>query len=211
MASTNGDWRWDLFERFLPHVVLLRIAAIKGPLPSMADATIGWKLSSTKQFDLRTVYEVRLGGLDVSPDKVWRIIHRFWGLQRIRIFLWLVCMNKVLTNEECRRRHFTQDACCPICHHMVEDGNHMLRFFPHSLAIWQQLIIPGKLNVFLGMDICRWVIVNFGELNDLYISHNGNMAVDFLAKQALSKDIATLLATPHVGIQGLLSADFASV
>ncbi|KAK8680791.1 hypothetical protein V6N13_109729 [Hibiscus sabdariffa] len=163
MALADVEWKWGLFDQLLPRDVLLHIAVIKGPLLTMAEASIGWKPSPSSRFSLKSTYDVRLGDVAYIPDKLWKTIHNFCGPQRIWIFLWLICKNKVLTNAERSRRQLTHDASCPICHHVAEDVDQLLRFCPTSIAIWQQLVLPGKLESFLSMDICRWVLVNLNS------------------------------------------------
>ncbi|KAK9027789.1 hypothetical protein V6N11_067612 [Hibiscus sabdariffa] len=92
-----ADWKWYLFKHLLPRDILLHIAAIKGPLPSMDEASVGWKLSRST-FTLRSTYESCLGTSSAGLDKLWCAIHKFRGPQCIRIFLWLACMNKIMTN-----------------------------------------------------------------------------------------------------------------
>ncbi|KAK8650282.1 hypothetical protein V6N13_139927 [Hibiscus sabdariffa] len=77
MALSNGEWKWHLFEHILPRDIVLRIAAIKGPLSMFAADSVGWKLSSSNQFSLRSAYEVHMGNSSSVPSKLWRNIHSY--------------------------------------------------------------------------------------------------------------------------------------
>ncbi|KAK8705398.1 hypothetical protein V6N13_049001 [Hibiscus sabdariffa] len=39
-----------------------------------------------------------------------------------------------------------------------ESVNHLLRFCPSSVAMWQQLVVPAKLDLFLRLEFNRWII-----------------------------------------------------
>ncbi|KAK8595520.1 hypothetical protein V6N13_016887 [Hibiscus sabdariffa] len=76
----------------------------------MPDASIGWKPSSSNRFNLRSAYDVRLEGLAPIPDKLWHSIHK--------------------------RMQLTQDAGCPICHHLIEGVDHLLRLLLRFGSSW---------------------------------------------------------------------------
>ncbi|KAE8654104.1 hypothetical protein F3Y22_tig00117056pilonHSYRG00889 [Hibiscus syriacus] len=59
MATPSGDWRWQLFEQLLPHDILLRIAALKGPSNMMNQDCVGWRCNNDLSFTVKSAYAVR--------------------------------------------------------------------------------------------------------------------------------------------------------
>ncbi|KAK8691024.1 hypothetical protein V6N13_074545 [Hibiscus sabdariffa] len=57
MVTTSGEWNWSAFQRHLPWHILLRIAALKGPVPSFPVDSIGWGLREDHHFSLKSAYE----------------------------------------------------------------------------------------------------------------------------------------------------------
>ncbi|KAK8600934.1 hypothetical protein V6N12_050779 [Hibiscus sabdariffa] len=88
---------------------------------------VGWKLQPDLPFSVKTAYIVRCGAMVGENEALWKVIHKFQGLQRIKIFLWLLCKNKIMTNAERARRHSIGDDRCPLCLSSLEYVNHLFQ------------------------------------------------------------------------------------
>ncbi|CAN1136739.1 Putative ribonuclease H protein At1g65750 [Linum perenne] len=66
--------------------------------------------------------------------EAWKSVWKWSGPNRIRHFLWLTIQNKLLTNDERRRRHLTEDGSCRRCGNQCEDVNHIMRECPAAVA-----------------------------------------------------------------------------
>ncbi|KAK9002005.1 hypothetical protein V6N11_024698 [Hibiscus sabdariffa] len=159
MVDNSGEWRWSDFQHLLPVQVLLRLAATKAPSPLFPADEIGWGLRSNRQFSIKFAYDVRLGFAGGVAERIWRTIHDFRGLPKIKFFMWLACKGKLMTNVERRRRHLTQDAQCPVCHAGEEDVDHILHHCGVALSVWSILISPF-LPSFLSMPLHQWFVLN---------------------------------------------------
>ncbi|KAK8614733.1 hypothetical protein V6N13_068528 [Hibiscus sabdariffa] len=91
MVDNSGEWRWSDFQHLLPVQVLLRLAATKAPSPLFPADEIGWGLRSNRQFSIKFAYDVRLGFAGGVAERIWRTIHDFRGLPKIKFFMWLAC------------------------------------------------------------------------------------------------------------------------
>ncbi|KAK8583323.1 hypothetical protein V6N13_022030 [Hibiscus sabdariffa] len=69
MVTMGGEWNWEAFQRHLPTHVLLQIAAIKCPVPSFANDSIGWKLRVDHQFSVKSAYEDEMWGSIIGRSK----------------------------------------------------------------------------------------------------------------------------------------------
>ncbi|KAL4348403.1 hypothetical protein GQ457_17G026010 [Hibiscus cannabinus] len=78
----------------------------------------------------------------------------------MRIFLWLVCCDRIMTNFERMRRHFTDNARCNLCGAEVEDVSHALHTCPHAFCVWRELIHAEKIHEFMACDIKTWIRIN---------------------------------------------------
>ncbi|MBA0682020.1 hypothetical protein Goari_023780 [Gossypium aridum] len=72
--------------------------------------------------------------------------------QCVRVFLWLVAQNKVLTSKVRVRRHMATNSCA-VCSFEVESINHVLYFCFPALTVWSQLIKPEELQEFLSLSL----------------------------------------------------------
>ncbi|KAL4386745.1 hypothetical protein GQ457_09G012620 [Hibiscus cannabinus] len=178
MVDLNGDWNWQLFQHMLPHHVLLRIAAIRAPLPLLGADNVGWRGGIMDRFSVKAAYKVRMADTPQVTDKVWEIIHKHRGLQRIRVFLWLVCRNKIMTNVERGRRQLTTDTYCPVCNSYPEDVDHVLRSCASTAAVWCSIIKSDKVNEFFSLSISEWIVINLTK-PDYFVSHEAEWDILF--------------------------------
>ncbi|KAL4383611.1 hypothetical protein GQ457_15G023690 [Hibiscus cannabinus] len=122
-----------------------------------------WPVSVQGEFTVKSAYSLRCGATVCDDGKLWQTIHSYRGLQRIKTFLWLACLGRVLTNSERVRRHLTDNANCSICGALVEDVNHVIRWCPQAIGAWSSVIKPSALSSFLSMDFKQWVHMNLSD------------------------------------------------
>ncbi|KAK8672630.1 hypothetical protein V6N13_110995 [Hibiscus sabdariffa] len=77
MASPDGDWLWHKFQDALPQHVCLRIAAIKGPVATIAADSITWVGTLNRQFSVKSAYYMRSRQEFGPHDVVWSLLSRF--------------------------------------------------------------------------------------------------------------------------------------
>ncbi|KAK9028336.1 hypothetical protein V6N11_068143 [Hibiscus sabdariffa] len=118
----------------------------------LGQASIAWHPSATGNFSVSSAYSIRVGQLDGAVTRVWRLIRPYRGLPKIRLFMWLACRNRLMTNAERVRRHSTLDGNCYFCHDHCEDVDHILRRCPQAVATWQCIIKPSMLQAFMSDD-----------------------------------------------------------
>ncbi|MBA0722073.1 hypothetical protein Golax_009555 [Gossypium laxum] len=71
-----------------------------------------------------------------SARWIWHILVP----QKLRVFIWLGLLDRILTNENRVRRQLTTDASCMICESSLENIDHVLRFCTPVVAIWIYVI-----------------------------------------------------------------------
>ncbi|KAK8613302.1 hypothetical protein V6N13_101067 [Hibiscus sabdariffa] len=129
-----------------------------GPSTSIAEDVVGWNGSCGYQFALREAYMAQ-ARLPFGPHNiVWSTIQKFWGIQHIKVFMWLACCGKLMTNAT--QRSFIADNNCPLCRRAPEDVNHLLRLCPSVLVVWMSLIKTDQFEEFCAMDLHEWVRYN---------------------------------------------------
>ncbi|KAE8732337.1 hypothetical protein F3Y22_tig00002237pilonHSYRG01828 [Hibiscus syriacus] len=89
----------------LPQEILHRLLATMTPKQVEELDKPGWKWNPSRKFTVKSAYEVKTGTRPNTPDRLWRTIHRFKGLPRVKVFLWLMVNGRLMTNGERVRRH----------------------------------------------------------------------------------------------------------
>lgn len=93
---------------------------------------IGWKLGKTNRFSVKSVYN----GLTKSDSS---LLHkRIWKGKipaKIKIFLWLMTNDAILTEDNLRKRKWIGDYSCAFCDE-DETIAHLFFNYPISKVIW---------------------------------------------------------------------------
>ncbi|KAK8482312.1 hypothetical protein V6N11_030620 [Hibiscus sabdariffa] len=123
--------------------MLLCSAAKKVSVTDGSIDQLGWKLNTDRRFTVKSTYEMWSHGMATEVDPVWAAIHKFQGFPRIKMFLWLACKEKLMTNIDRVCRGFTMDASCPRYRMESEDVNHLLRGYGMSVTVWSLVVKPS--------------------------------------------------------------------
>ena len=91
---------------------------------------------------------------------MWKIIWKWKGLERIKIFLWTVAHNAVMTNELRWRRRITDNRYCCYCGNEVENLIHVLRDCPKAKRIWEGFVGIEERELFFSQTQYAWIISN---------------------------------------------------
>ncbi|KAE8690286.1 hypothetical protein F3Y22_tig00110903pilonHSYRG00056 [Hibiscus syriacus] len=134
MVDDVEVWKWALIEPYLPDNILLRITAIKGPLPSFGSDIVGWNLRKDRRFSVGSKYTSREEHAQIEGNN-----ELVWGL-----------INKRM------RRHFAIDSRCSLFHDPIEDISHVLRTYPKALAVLAAVIKPWKLHEYIATNLRPW-------------------------------------------------------
>ncbi|KAK8620690.1 hypothetical protein V6N13_067156 [Hibiscus sabdariffa] len=170
MVDEFDNWDWPRLQPFLPQSVLLHLSATKPPRPGFKGDFPGWARSHDRNFSVRTAYEALRDNGVQSANAVWKVIAGFRGLQRIKIFIWLLAKEKLLCNAERVRRHLSNCARCKACGAAVESTHHIFRGCPIAVAVWKGLIKRDKWMELMSLDTMEWIRGN--------LSSNSSFAID---------------------------------
>ncbi|KAK8671467.1 hypothetical protein V6N13_038063 [Hibiscus sabdariffa] len=181
----------------LPTYVTLSCSATnccdQGRTAQVGSDIVGWHGGVINRFTLKSTYGVRSASQNLKESIVWKVVHKHRGIQRIRIFMWLVCLNCIMTNVKRGRRHLTSNIFCPICHAAPEDVDH------YEVGLW---------CVVWTLPFAHWMrntrdmlcLVRFREdrrFGPLRImAREGNRVADDLAKEACSNSFDVSYYSP---------------
>lgn len=96
----------------------------------------------------------------VTHASLFKQIWRLDVPQRIRSFLWLVSLDRILTNAERARRHLAQDDSCTLCLGTTETTLHVLRDCTTAMDVWSNILLPEHATDFFSSDLMAWLAFN---------------------------------------------------
>ncbi|KAL1091080.1 hypothetical protein V6Z11_D07G133500 [Gossypium hirsutum] len=83
--------------------------------------------------------------------------------QCVRLFLWFVFKQRILTNEERVRRGIGQDPSCSFCHNELKDILHVFRDCPTTKEVWSQVVPNSKQGNFYFKNLIEWLENNLND------------------------------------------------
>jgi hypothetical protein len=91
---------------------------------------------------------------------IWKLIWKWNGLEHIKIFIWTVAHNSLLTYENWVRRNLTED---PNCQLKMDNVIYVLRdcYFAHM--VWKILVKCNDRLKFFNVDLNKWLINNLSS------------------------------------------------
>ncbi|CAL5371297.1 unnamed protein product [Camellia sinensis] len=142
-AIINEEGKWDMegAANVLPQLLQPQIQQIHLPQFVELGDNPYWIGSSTGGFIVGAAYKLvanQVSSLDTGPV-IWHWIWKLKIPQKLKGFIWLLMLNKVLTNHQRKIRGLTTDDTCPRCQLYCEDLSHLLRECHQSAEVWETL------------------------------------------------------------------------
>ncbi|CAA7036500.1 unnamed protein product [Microthlaspi erraticum] len=89
-------------------------------------------------------------------DRIWTVVVP----ERVRLFLWLVAHQVIMTNVERKRRHIGDSDVCVVCKGDFETIIHTLRDCPAMAGIWERIVPQRKRQAFFDKSLLVWLYDN---------------------------------------------------
>ncbi|GKV36559.1 hypothetical protein SLEP1_g44676 [Rubroshorea leprosula] len=158
--TPSGDWNESWLGHLLPDHVVAQILAT--PLPAFGQQSdkVFWSGLPDGSFSVKSAFHL-LQQQHVSltqQGENWRWIWKLKCTERIKMFVWLLRKNRVLTNSVRFARHFAASPVCPRCEQSPETLLHLLRDCYHSRLIWESFAaLPAD---FFMLNFEEWLKKN---------------------------------------------------
>eukprot|EP00258_Populus_trichocarpa_P027694 XP_024443713.1 uncharacterized protein LOC112324533 [Populus trichocarpa] len=165
MVDDRGNWKWDVFAHLIPMQIVMSIVGYTPPMQDGIDDTVGWDHSSNGKLTVRTAYMVLEERGEMDQDPIWRLIRKWQGMERIKVFLWTVAHNSIMTNDLRYRRHLTANRFCDHCGTEVETLTHALRDCPKARKIWEVFVKVENRELFFSQNWYAWLVSNMSARN----------------------------------------------
>ncbi|KAG7533030.1 Ribonuclease H-like superfamily [Arabidopsis thaliana x Arabidopsis arenosa] len=164
-------WRngtgWVLPE-IMPYVsanTRLKLAAVVLDNVTGAKDRLSWGESLDGEFSVKSAYALLTR--DTSPrQNVEKLFKSIWGVvapERVKVFMWLVANQVIMTNAERFRRHLCATDLCQVCRSGEETILHVLRDCPAMAGIWSRITPQRRLPYFNEQPLLGWIYGNLRE------------------------------------------------
>ena len=95
---------------------------------------VAWKCSHDGEFPIRSSYDHIASIHLMTHDPLFKIIWKWKGMERIKVFLWQMAVDALATNFFRYSHHVSNDPNCLRCSsHVYETSLHVLRDCPVTM------------------------------------------------------------------------------
>lgn len=95
-----------------------------------------WGRASSGSFSLKSALEILEDERPATDNEKWKQVWKLEAPQKMKVFIWRVLHQAMLTNENRVRRGFASNPNCLNCLDSVEDINHILRSYIMASDVW---------------------------------------------------------------------------
>ena len=159
----NGiGWLLQQIEPYISTHNRLRLASVVIDDVTGARDIMSWGGSTDGLFSVKSAYalltkhETPRPNMEAFYSRVWRVMVP----ERVRVFLWLVSHQVIMTSMERKRRHLSDNGMCQLCKNEDETILHVLRDCPAAMGLWRRLVIPRKQQRFFNQPLLEWLYEN---------------------------------------------------
>lgn len=126
LGEQGRGWKWSEVQSLPPTKLVKLASTIIQPVTRQGDI-MGWLSPRGDKFTVKTAYQLARGWEEDTVWEGWKHLWKAHTSQRVRIFMWLMSHDRLLTNMERWRRRLTGCADCARCGEMSEGVLHAIR------------------------------------------------------------------------------------
>lgn len=170
--EAGRGWKTYLFSNLVPRRFLQEITCDKTPFnpPNTMDV-VRWSRDPASNFTTKTTYDLVSDHSHPRQNvDVWKLVWKINGPQRVKILMWKLLNNGVLTNSVRRRRRMTSSDLCPLCQTSAEECLHLFRDCSAVREFWLSAVHLAADSLFFTSDWNHWLVLN---LSGHFMDHLG--------------------------------------
>lgn len=121
---------------------------------------LGWQDPNRGVFSVSSAYELQIRRNEEGKWEGWKMIWRLKVQQCVKIFIWLLAYDKVLTKLSIWRRRLMDNSDCRLCREEREDSIHAIRDCMALREVWNSFL-PSQLDKsFFSSNLRDWLLGN---------------------------------------------------
>jgi len=129
VVDGEGGWKLEDLNALLPERMVHLVRSIPVPFSIQIPDEVFWGLSPSGLFTVKSAFELLRedSTIGVRDIQKWGWISRLFCSEKIKIFVWIILHDYLLTNCFRYRKHWSTTADCPRCPGLEETTMHVLR------------------------------------------------------------------------------------
>nr|KYP39554.1 Putative ribonuclease H protein At1g65750 family [Cajanus cajan] len=159
-VTDTREWNIERLQTWLPSEILELIQSLRPPHVDNDYDEIIWGPTPDGIFTTKSAYFVASPTQNDSHSAPFKAVWKWKGPERIRLFLWRVLHDSLLTNLTRFERGLGPDPTCSICMQEEEDTIHVLRDCEFAGEVWNKITGGAITRRSRNRDIQCWITSN---------------------------------------------------
>jgi hypothetical protein len=143
----TGDWNYNMLQNVIPHPLIQKFYAIVPPHDSQGKDVALCPGTNTGGFTVSAAYHLLTGDTIKQAEKKWTQVWKIEGMERIKVFLWQLVHDRLLTKSRLARWNISS----PLCHNCIqfeETTIHDVRDCKVVVYVWRHLLSSQECGAF---------------------------------------------------------------
>lgn len=164
LGSVSGGWNLDAILDIIQPNVHQKLLSLAAPNAARGRDKIAWKLTTDGHFTNASSYVSLLDQDLQNHSGLFRKIWGWAGPERIKLHMWKVAHEALVTNSWRKRRLLCESAECPMCLEEDESVIHTLRDCRVMKQVWSCISSGLQLGQdFFTDNLHQWLNSNLGR------------------------------------------------
>ncbi|CAJ2632916.1 unnamed protein product [Trifolium pratense] len=159
LVDDEGRWKLEVLATCLPVSLLRKIAAIPPPEESVGADSAYCMEDTAGNFSISAVYHALCRFDDGNGAVNWKHIWKIKAQELVRVFVWLMYHERILTNYQ-KNRMGLGSSMCDFCGDQVETILHVMRDCPLVMPLWLNLVHSNMRRNFCTGYTQQWIDFN---------------------------------------------------
>ncbi|XP_031101801.1 uncharacterized protein LOC116005700 [Ipomoea triloba] len=154
--TPSNTWNTQALNNVLSPGLVDKVRAIALPASLNQVDQLTWPLSNSGSVSVASAFSF-ISGYDEAKDShswIWKIT----CVERVRLFIWKVAVNGLLTNAERFRWGLSPNAECPRCGAQEESTDHLLRQCDFAKECWEAASAPASFMTSFHLPLIDWMM-----------------------------------------------------
>jgi ribonuclease HI len=139
--------------------IIKKMQAIVPPRVNQGEDIQLWPGTSMGNFTIASAYHLINNDLVDNVDKKWSQIWKLDVIERVRVFIWQLAHDRILTNSRIARWNIGNPNCHS-CTQFEETTLHVVRDCPIAVNIWRHLLSYQDIGRFFVVGFNDWISLN---------------------------------------------------
>lgn len=154
----RAGWNIQLLKNLLPTSITDKIRAMHGPMISGGDDTLAWKLTPDGCFSMCSAVSFLQGTCDGNKSRIFTSIWHWKCPKRIKMHLWKLASEGLLTNVARAHRGLAQSPDCPTCMGNLESVVHVSQDCTFARDLWNMRLGSMTHQSFFSLNLHDWLL-----------------------------------------------------